>query len=85
MAQRTGSRRSGKKLRAIRKDRGLTTTQAAAAARLSENYWVQMETGLKPITDSALVKIAPTLGRSIDSLDDALRVRRLSRRNGAAA
>ena len=85
MARRTG-KRSGKKLRAIRKGRGLTTTQAAAGAGLSENYWVQMETGLKPITDSALVKIAPILDRSVEGLDSELRpTRRAAHPKGAAA
>ncbi|MBO5643059.1 MAG: helix-turn-helix domain-containing protein [Kiritimatiellae bacterium] len=58
----------GKKLRSCRKERGLTTTAAAAALDVTQPAWNQWELGLREPKLDVLVKIANLLDCSADWL-----------------
>lgn len=58
----------GEKLRSCRKERGLTTTAAAAALGVTQPAWNQWELGLREPKLDVLVKIANLLDCSADWL-----------------
>ncbi|MCW5696489.1 MAG: helix-turn-helix transcriptional regulator [Bauldia sp.] len=55
-------------VRVLREYRGLSTTQLAAAAGLSQPYIVQIEGGARTGTTEYLAKIAAALGVAVDDL-----------------
>lgn len=55
-------------VRVLREYRGLSTTQLAAAAGLSQPYIVQIEGGTRAGTAESLAKIAAALGVAVDDL-----------------
>jgi transcriptional regulator with XRE-family HTH domain len=81
--------RSGQKLRAVRERAGLSTMEVAFRADITQQYLMVIESGRKPLTDSALVKIAGALQMSMDDLERAVsggsRRARKPRSQGAAA
>lgn len=72
----------GAKLAALRHGRGLTQSGLAHRAQLSVQYISRLETGVLPITDSALVKLAAGLDMGLDEF--VAEIGR-TRRNGSSA
>lgn len=62
------ARALGARIRALRKRRGLTLTQAAAEAELSHSFLSQVERGLERLSMASLFRIARTLGTTQQDL-----------------
>jgi len=62
MKKETICRLVGERLRAIRKQKGLTQAQVAEKARLNDKYYSEVERGIRNITLVNLQKIAKALG-----------------------
>ena len=62
------ARALGARIRSLRKARGLTLTQAAAAAELSHSFLSQVERGLERLSMSSLFRIARALGTTQQDL-----------------
>lgn len=65
--------RSGRALREVREEIDLTRELAAHKAGVGAGYLYLLEQDIKPITDSAVMKIARGWELSVDWLDDRLR------------
>jgi transcriptional regulator with XRE-family HTH domain len=61
-------RRIGRRLRAVRQDRGLSLAQVADAAGLSRGFLSQVELGDASASVSSLVRLAAALGIEVTSL-----------------
>lgn len=82
MTNRKGSKTVGGVIRANRIRLGLSVERLAIAAKMTAAYVADIETGVKPLTDSSLVKLSRGLGIPVEWLER--RIERAKRKAVAA-